>query len=77
MGISELKMEQLKQTKDKHSVELNALRSTMGKNIAVTGHITIMYIHHNLLITLFLGSIAETILVKQPCYIQTKMYRLY
>ena len=34
-------------------------------------------IHHNLFITLLLGSIAKTVLVKQPCYIQTKMYRLY
>ena len=29
------------------------------------------YIHHNLFITLLLGSIAYTVLVKQPCYIQT------
>ena len=34
-------------------------------------------VHHNLFITLLLGSIAKTMLVKQPCYIQTKMYRLY
>ena len=26
-------------------------------------------IHHNLFITLLLGSIAKTVLVKQPCYI--------
>ena len=30
-----------------------------------------------LFITLLLGSIALTVLVKQPCYIQTKMHRLY
>ena len=29
--------------------------------------------HHNLFITLLLGSKAETMLVKQGCYIQTKM----
>ena len=32
-------------------------------------------VHH--IITLLLGSKAETVLVKQPCYIQTKMYRLH
>ena len=30
-------------------------------------------IHHNLFITLLLGSKAETVLVKHQCYIQTKM----
>ena len=34
-------------------------------------------VHHNLIITHLLGSRAETMLVIQPCYIQTKMYRLY
>ena len=34
-------------------------------------------VHHNLFITLLLGSKEETLLVKQPWYIQTKMYRLY
>ena len=33
-------------------------------------------IHHNLLIIL-LGSRAEIILVEQPCYIETKTYRVY
>ena len=28
------------------------------------------FIHHSLFITLLLGSIAQTMLVKQPCYIQ-------
>ena len=32
-------------------------------------------LHHNLCITLLME--AETVLVKQPHYIQTKMYRLY
>ena len=31
-------------------------------------------IYHNLFITLFLGSKAEIMLVKQPFYIQTKLY---
>ena len=39
--------------------------------------IRLIHIHHNLFITLLLGSIALTVLVKQPCYIHTKMYRLY
>ena len=39
--------------------------------------IIICRVHHNLFITPLLGSIAWTVLVKQPCYIQTKMYRLY
>ena len=34
-------------------------------------------IHHNLFKTLFLGSKAESVLVKQLYYIQTYMYRLY
>ena len=36
-----------------------------------------LYIHHNLFITLLLGSKAETVLAKQLCYIQTKMYISY
>ena len=32
---------------------------------------------HDLFITLLLGSSTATVLAKQPCYIQTKMYRLY
>ena len=40
-------------------------------------HFTVIYLlHHNLFITLLLGSIAQIVLVKQPCYIQTKMYRM-
>ena len=35
------------------------------------------YLHHNLFITLWLESKAETVLNKQPCYIQRKMYRLH
>ena len=34
-------------------------------------------IHHNLVRTQLLESKALTVLVKQPYYIQTKMYRLY
>ena len=34
-----------------------------------------MYTHHNLFITLLLGSKAETMLVKQPCYIRIKMHK--
>ena len=34
-------------------------------------------LYHDLFITLLLGSIAQTVLVKQPSYSQTKMYRLY
>ena len=34
-------------------------------------------IHRNLFITLLLGSKVDTMLFKQLCYIQTKMYRLY
>ena len=34
-------------------------------------------IHHNLFITLLMGSKAETVLVKQPCYSQTEMYSSY
>ena len=34
-------------------------------------------LHHNLFITLLLGYKAETVLVKQPFYIQTKTYRIY
>ena len=37
----------------------------------------IIAIYHSLFITLLLGSKAETKLVKQPCYIQTKMDRFY
>ena len=36
-----------------------------------------MHIHHNLFIILLLGSKEETVLVKQPCHIQTKMYIFY
>ena len=39
--------------------------------------IELMMIHHNLVITRLLGSETYTVLVKQPCYIQAKMYRLY
>ena len=35
------------------------------------------YIYHNLFITLLLRPKAETVLVKQLCYIQTKMHRFY
>ena len=35
-----------------------------------------VFIHHNLFITSLLGSKAETVL-KYPCNIQTKIYRLY
>ena len=34
-------------------------------------------VHHNLSITLLLGSKTETVLVKQLCHIQTKIHRLY
>ena len=34
-------------------------------------------VHRNLCITPLLGSKAEIMLVKQPCYTETKMYRLY
>ena len=34
-------------------------------------------VHHNLFITPLLGSLAETVTVKQACNIHTKMYRLY
>ena len=34
-------------------------------------------LHQNLYITLFLGYKAENMFIKQPCYMQTKMYRLY
>ena len=34
-------------------------------------------IHQNLFITLLLGSKAKTVLTKQLCCSQTKMYRLY
>ena len=34
-------------------------------------------IHHNVFITLLSGSKVGTMLVKQPCYIHTKMFRLY
>ena len=33
------------------------------------------YLHQNLFTTLLLGSKVETVLVKQLCYIKTKMYR--
>ena len=33
--------------------------------------------HQNLFITLLLGSKAKTVLAKQSCCIQTKMYRIY
>ena len=45
------------------------------KNLCWLVKVLAEYIHHNLFITLILGSKAETI--KQPCYIQTKMYNLY
>ena len=35
------------------------------------------HLHYNLLITLLFGSKAETMLVKQQCYIQIKIYRIY
>ena len=39
-------------------------------------HRYILIVHHNLLITLLLESKAKTMLAKQQCFIQTKMYRL-
>ena len=36
-----------------------------------------LFVHHDLLIKMLLGSKAETMLVKQPFFIQTKMYRLH
>ena len=36
-------------------------------------HISMTEADHNLFITLLLGSKAETVLVKQPCYIHTKI----
>ena len=40
-----------------------------------TKNISPILLHHNLCITLLME--AETVLVKQPHYSQTKMYRLY
>ena len=40
-----------------------------------TNNISSILLHHNLCITLLME--AETVLVKQLRYIQTKMYRLY
>ena len=40
-----------------------------------TNNISPILLHHNLCITLLME--AETVLVKQPRYIQTKLYRLY
>ena len=40
-----------------------------------TNNISPILLHHNLYITLLME--AETVLVKQPRYIQTKMYSLY
>ena len=57
---------------------LNNLGIYMYDNIIVTGcdgHVQLSIIHHDLFITLLSGSKAKTVLVKQPCYIQTKMYR--
>ena len=36
-----------------------------------------LIVHHNLFRALLLGFKAGAVLVKQPCYITTKMYRLY
>ena len=40
-----------------------------------TNNISSILLHHNLCITLLID--AETVLVKQPCYIQTKMSFFY
>ena len=42
-----------------------------------TSSVVTSKIHQNLFITLLLASKAEDMLVKQPCYIRTKVYRLY
>ena len=39
------------------------------------GLLLLVSIHHNLFITLLLGSTAKAVLAKQPCCIQTKVYR--
>ena len=44
---------------------------SLWSTIRVQGHPK--QIHHHLFIALLLGSRAETVLVKQPRYIQTKM----
>ena len=37
----------------------------------------VLWIHHNLFITLLLGSKAKTMLANQPCCIETNMFRLF
>ena len=64
-----------------HESELPSYQNYLNEAIPMNAHCKLVAmwsnVHHNIFITLLLGSIAKTVFVKQPCYIQTKMYRLY
>ena len=61
--------------KNHASKRLNFIKLQHVKEKGLTDRVLLL--HHNLFRTLSLGFKVETLLVKQLCYIQTKMYRLY
>ena len=64
-------------TRLEQELELLEQKSVSNKDHTISLYLRGLDIHHNLLVTLLLGFKTENMLVKQVCYVQTKMYKLY